>query len=746
MNISRRILLKSIGFTILLAALAAGPFAASLALPEGAAQDPAIRLAKPLRHEISVQLKLVQVYVSDAKGKPVQDLKKEDFAVYDNGQLMKVTEFERHVIAAAPGKASAPRSETPPAAVQLAAGTAAPDQVPAPSMARKFFLFFDFANNNQRGARKSRDAALHFMDGEVRPDDEVGLVSYSLTRGLSIHEFLTLDHDKIRSAVADMEVKAIAGRGDEIEQEYWRQVTEGNVAEGFGSGQTETIFNWKRQETKSQALNFILKLDALAKGLRYVPGQKQIILFSSGIPNSLIYGNQAGNNQANAAGSRSAFDPGDHILRTKNEEMLKEMTASNCAIYSFDVRESAMVPSLFAYDEQTFENRSHYSSRDLFTESGVQQNNDLIYRDDRTTGLYSLRRLAKTTGGKYYSNIDRFAENMDDLQSMTSAFYVLGYSVPQSWNGEFHALKVDVKRKGVEVRAQTGYFDPRPFSELSDLEKQLHLLDLGVSDAPLFQAPLPAFLAALAAPPGSPNNLVLLGQLPAEAVEKLSGTKVEMVTFIFDESDNLADLRRTEHVLSGFKNRPVLYASQASLLPGTYKCRLVVRDLDSGQAAVATTRVFVPAPAFDGISLHAPLLLGPAANGAYLESRASRRTSPSGGVSWAETYPFDATRFMPLLGPLPQGTPRIAVVLPCSIAGLVNARIAVRAAVVNVQTAEKLPLLLIPTTQVAREGTVVQTFEIPTAALAPGKYVFYFYAEDTAKKALAHTTAALTVK
>jgi hypothetical protein len=335
---------------------------------------------------------------------------------------------------------------------------------------------------------------------------------------------------------------------------------------------------------------------------------------------------------------------------------------------------------------------------------------------------------------------------MDDLQSMTSAYYVLGYAVPQSWNGEFHALKVDVRRQGVEVRAQSGYFNPLPFSELSDLEKQFHLLDLGVSDAPLFQTPLPGYLSALAAPPGSPNNLVLLGQLPPESVEMLTGAKVEMVTFIFDDGDNLADLRRTEHVLSGFKGRPVLYASQASLPPGSYKCRLVVRDLDSGQAAVATTRVFVPAPAFQGITLHAPLLLGPPANGAYLESRASRRTTPAGGVSWAEIYPFDATRFMPLLGPLPQGTPRIAVVLPCSITGLVNARVAVRAAVVNVQTAEKLPLMLIPTTQSAREGTVVQAFEIPTAELAPGKYVFYFYAEDTATKALAHTTAALTVK
>jgi VWFA-related protein len=715
-------------------------------------QEPPLRLAKPLQHEITVQLKLVQVYVTDGKSRPVPDLKKEDFAVFDNGKPMTITEFERHIIATSPDKVPAPRPAAPPAAVQVTTATAASAEAPAPAMSRKFLLFFDFANNNQRGARKSQDAALRFLDTEVRPSDEVGLVSYSLTRGLSVHEFLTLDHDKIRSAVAVMDAKGLAGRGDEVEQEYWRQVTEGTPSIGFDTGQSDSTYktnspySWRRQETKSQALNFILKLTALAKGLRYVPGQKMVILFSSGIPNSLIYGNQAGSNQASYSGSRTAFDTGDQILRSQNEDMLKELAAANCSIYSFDVREAAMVPSLFNYDEQTFDNRSHKYGRDIFTESGVQQNNDMIYRDDRTTGLYSLRRLAKSTGGKYYSNIDRYADNLDDLQSMTSAFYVIGYSVPQNWNGEFHTLRVEVKRKGVDVRAQSGYFNPQPFRELSDLEKQLHLLDLAVSEAPLFQAPLPASLTALDGSPGSPNNLVLLGQLPTAAVAKLSGTKVEMVTFVFDEYDNLADLRRSEHTLAGYKDRPVFYASQASLPPGAYKCRLIVRDMDSGEAAVATTRAFVPGIVINGIRLHTPLVLGPAANGAYLESRASRRTAPSAGVSWADLYPFDASRFMPLLEALPQGTARIGVVLPCSIAGLVNARIAVRAAIVNMQTAEKLPLMLIPTAQSAGEGTVVQTFEIPTAALPPGKYVFYFYAEDTASKSLAHTTTVLTVK
>ena len=50
--------LRRSGFIVLLASLAA-------------AQEPAVRLAKPLQHEISVQLKLVQVYVSDGRDRPV---------------------------------------------------------------------------------------------------------------------------------------------------------------------------------------------------------------------------------------------------------------------------------------------------------------------------------------------------------------------------------------------------------------------------------------------------------------------------------------------------------------------------------------------------------------------------------------------------------------------------------------------------------------------------------------------------
>ncbi len=92
-------------------------FWASLLIPGLAAgapsvpgQDAAIRAQKPIQHEVTVGLKLIQVYVTDKKGKPVTDLRREEFTVSDNGRLMTISDFERHVLAPAP-KAPTPAAE-----------------------------------------------------------------------------------------------------------------------------------------------------------------------------------------------------------------------------------------------------------------------------------------------------------------------------------------------------------------------------------------------------------------------------------------------------------------------------------------------------------------------------------------------------------------------------------------------------------------------------------------------------------
>lgn len=730
---------------------------ASAAMPvmptaQGTARDRAVAAQKPLRHDVDVTLKLVQVFVTDRRGKPVPDLEREDFTLTDSGRLVAITEFERHVSSVAKSKAPRPGDKAAAAAPAPPPPAGEPPAPREPSrLSRKFLLFFDFANNSQRGARLTLEAALHFLDNKAVPGDEIGLVSYSLTRGLVIHEFLTADRPKVRRAVAQMNLKDGAGRGDEIEQEYWRQATEGPIkiipkgelAEIQDEGvKDQPLFHWRRQETKGQAQHFIDEMTGLARGLRYVPGQKNLLLFSSGIAYSLIYGQQGGTPQGNMAGLGSLYDPGDHILRTLHEAMLKELASASISVFAFDVRESAMVPSLFAYDEETFISRF----RDLFTVTGVHQNNDLTIKNDSLTGMASLRRMSMATGGRFFGNIDEFERNLADLEALTGSYYVLGYPVSQAWDGAFHPIKVEVGRRGVEVRTQAGYFNPRPFRELGDMEKRLHLLDLAMSDAPLFQAPLAAGAAVLAGPAGAADNAVVLTKLPAESAARLSGAKAEIVTLIYDAHDELADLRRVEEAAERFKSGGAVYASRLTLPPGAYKCRVIVRDLETGIAAVATARAFVPAPATGGIRLHSPLLLGPSSGAAYLQGRILGRGAESGPAVWTDLYPFDASVHEPLLGPLPAGTPALRVLLPLTVEGLTSAKLALRTVLLNAVTGRRQPLRVEASTVATLGDTIVQAVDIPTAGLPPGSYILYVYAEDTGSKALAVVTAPLAIR
>ena len=162
----------------------------------GAAQQPPQQAPQqpPLKYEVSVTLKLIQVYVTDKDGKPVRDLTKDEFKLTDNGKPVAISAFERHDLAAAPTTGvEAPAPEPTPVLV--------PTEVPV--LNRKFIIFFDFAFNTGHGVKASLDAARQFIDTEVRPGDELAFISYSMVKGIKIHEFLTADQANQDGPVGD---------------------------------------------------------------------------------------------------------------------------------------------------------------------------------------------------------------------------------------------------------------------------------------------------------------------------------------------------------------------------------------------------------------------------------------------------------------------------------------------------------------------------------------------------------------
>ena len=711
--------------------LLSGP--APYAFPASAQE--AAKEPRALQYEVAVTLKLIQAYVTDRKGHPVRDLTVGDFAVTDEGRPVTLTEFERHVLDEPDTKtAAAPPIET---------GGVIDMPAPGPRrLSRKFFLFFDFTYNNQRGIVKSREAALHFLDSEVRPEDEVALISTSMIKGVSVHEYLTTDHRRIRDAVAAIDGRSTAGRAEDIEHEYWGTPAEAVPMLEEVPGPLElnpAIFSWRRQEAKDVVENYLRRLTELAKALSLVPGQKHFIFFSSGIPASMIYGNQVG--QPAQPYQAQKFDMGDQALRTANENLLRELSASNCTVFAFDTRESAKVPALFDHDERMFAYRQRNIS--TFRDLGVFQSANAPYRDDKVTGLDSLRRWSEITGGKYFSNINFYERNLAQVQNLTGACYVLGYAIGAEWDGRYHEVHVEVKRKSCEVRAQAGYFNPKPFREYSDLEKQLQLFDLALNERSNFQAPKFLPLVVLSYDAGEGARLEVVSRIMDSTLEGWSGKNAELVLVAFDERGNLAGLQRTRCDLTRNPGREFLFSAGLAVAPGDYTCRLVVRDLDTGASAVGSAAVKVGARAATGLTLHSPLILIPEGRDVYLETAGKAKAGSSG---WQDIYAFDRVRYGPLVGSVPRETPGLLAVVPYSVAGLADPQVILSAYLINAGSGDREPGLFYLQSR-SRVGTSeVQVLEFSLGQVPPGPYHLYVLAEDGSSRARAHTRMRLVVR
>ncbi len=627
-------------------------FLAGLCLIGGApsqsssASQEAIRPQKPLQYEARVTIKLIQVIVTDKKGYPVIDLSKEDFVLIDNGQEMKLTEFERHALSFPSGEAPAEAKVAP-----------TPLTTKPRLLNRKLFILFDFAytDENLIGLRVARKAALDFIDTKLMPTDEIGVVSFSGKRDLQIHEFQTTDHQKIRKAVESLGIKDVTG-----------VVTPGSVA------------GWS--EARFVARNFSWALTAFAQALRYVPGQKQIILISKGIPGHFI----------NSPESRNSD------LRYAFTQLGKELATSNISIYPINT-EDPMAP---------------------------------LGNPESQRGASTLRELASTTGGQYLGNAVNSSEHFEKIQTLTGTFYVLGYPINETWDGKYHRIKVKVSRPDCDVRAQAGYLDPKPFSKYSDLEKQIQLVDLALADNPLSQAPARFAMQALACSATAQNNLGFVAEIPLEKLGEVCGTKVEVISLVFNAVDDIVGQRRTESDLKAVERSKAFYLALLSASPGNYRCRIVLRNMETGRAAVAGATAVIPEPKPNELLLFPPLFLTPEKGAFYIEGNSAKSSSGKAGpILFANVFFFDPARYAPRLEAALKGGSETWAAVRCAVPRNFSGGIRLTASFLDAQTGEEIG---VPLTVIAKnDGEGVRAFfvilEIPS--VEPDTYQFSLVAE-----------------
>jgi VWFA-related protein len=564
----------------------------SVFLSPAALQQDAARPKKPLQHEVSVTLKLIQVIVTDKVGNPVTDLRREDFVLTDNGREMRLTEFEKHLITLPVAAEPAERKAPPAVATAPAAVPAAP-----PRLNRKFFFFFDFAYNNPAGVRKMAEAALRFLDTQVLPTDEVGLLSYTPLKLLQIHLHLTTDHQKIRAMVAKVSLRDSSERFEDLEDKYQRELEAGGLADARPEGKlTKPAPDLPELNLKDMwalsAKTYIESLAALAYALQSIEGQKNLVLFSEGIPYPVAYG-------------------GRPELRKMYESLLKDLQTANVSVYS------------------------------MYTGG--------ITLADTQTGAWTLSKTSYETGGQYWGNMFNYEPFIEKLQTMTGSYYVLGYPVSDAWDGKYHRVQVTVRRPGVEVRSQWGYSNPKPFAEYTDLEKRIQLVDLALAEKPISQTPALFEMAVVPFSADPAGNVAFVARVGRDKLDAVMGKKVEVVGLVFDAADEIVELWRNEEDLTRVGPAGVALLSVVGVAPGAYRFRVVIRNLETGAAARAGVTAVVPEAKPSGIALLPPVLWKADRGASYLKAFTPKAAKKAPRPPLAAVLGADPRLYVPCL-------------------------------------------------------------------------------------------------
>ncbi|MCK4557545.1 MAG: VWA domain-containing protein [Candidatus Aminicenantes bacterium] len=596
-----------------------------------------------LQHEVTVVMKLVQVFVTDKKGKPITNLTKEDFILHDNGQLQTITDFEKHILKRPEVKVEERLEETP----------LPPPQETASRLNRKFFLLLDIERNDGLGMIKSKKAALHFIETQAIPTDELAYLTYSPRNGLVVREFLTTDHEKVKAAIE--KTKELPGGID------------------GGEGVVE-----ERELLKRQILLYFEELRKFAKSLRYIPGYKNIILFSAGINRNLMY------------------DSDDPSIRFELEGLSKELSSSSCPVYTVNTE------GMRALSKPPWERGDH-----------------------------SLMRISDLSGGKHFTDVARYEQFSEEIQDVTGNYYVLGYYINEQWDGKYHEIEVKVKQKGYEVHAQGGYYNPEPFKKFTKFEKKLHLLDLALSEKPHSQEPVKFPLLALPCSEDKDSNIVLISKIPLEVIEKVGEEENEIVALVFDDENIIVDSNEKKIDFSEMPRKNIYPYAIFSLPPGEYKCRMVIRNLMTGKGAVGSDSATIPEPAESGIRLYPPVLLVPGEKLSYqIISKKKNPEEREGEVSLFDLYPFLDEDYAPQFEGIEQGTSKILVGLRYSTVGIQEPDISLTASLIDPESGEKNQLPLIILSSESKDATDILLLELQLPELKTGEYALEIIAEE----------------
>jgi VWFA-related protein len=433
----------------------------------------------------------VDVIVTDRKGAPVDDLRPEDFEVFEDGKRQTVQTFRLIRVS---GEVEPGAEAARPIRTDYDEETEAQrDDV------RIFVFMLDDYHVRRGAAMAARQQLVRFIRNQLGPLDLIA-VMYPLTPVTDLR--LTRNHDAVIRAIERFDGR----KGD------YRPMNE--LEERYSMYPAEIVERIRNEVSLSALRGLMVRLGGLREG------RKAVILVSEGYSNYLppqlrdpIAEMPGMGNPARGRTGLGDRDPREERaqffseaeMQTYLREVYDAANRANTAIYAVDPRGLGV----FEYD----------------INQGVGQGID---RQMLNTTMNSLRTLAEETDGRAIINRNDLEGGMRQIVRDSSAYYLIGYDSTQApTDGKFHEIRVKVNRPGVQVRARKGYW-------------ALTAEETARALAPPKPGPDPAITQALASVEGRARAQVVrtwVGTAPAE-----NGRT--RVTFVWEAVPPVAGERR----------------------------------------------------------------------------------------------------------------------------------------------------------------------------------------------------------
>ncbi len=508
----------------------------------------------------------VNVTVLDRNGKPMENLTKDDFEIFEDGKPQKLQAVDfQHLQANVLPPVTAADALPPPAPKGYN-----PNQDKALARAqlltkyqdrRLIVMFFDFSSMEPAEQARARDAAIKFLKSQMTASDSVSVMVYSSALK-TIQEF-TADRDLLINKIDSFRL------GDSSEN--------ASVADE-GSDSQDASGQFVADETEFNIFNADLKLAALedaARTLGQYPEKKALVYISSGL-------------------QKNGVDNQSQLRATVNTAI-----RANVAFYPIDARGlSALVPGGDATQASSF-------GTGLYSGSTQVSNRNNFHNQQET-----LATLALDTGGKALLDSNDLTEGIRQVQKDFSSYYVLSYvSSNTAQDGRYRRIQVKLSPKvaalKVKLDYRQGYYASTTFAHMRDADKEAQLSQAMLSDNPVTDLPLAVevdyfrlekdkyFIAVSVKVPGS--ALVFQGKGAKQ------GTAMDFIAEVYDSRNRSAatvrdtiPLKLDQTTAGKVIQKSIQYDTGVTLTPGTYKLKFIARENGDGKVGTFESSFTIP--------------------------------------------------------------------------------------------------------------------------------------------------------